>query len=311
MAYGKITADRQWFRAFFCFGFGFLLFVIAAILYAFAIYAASQAEDASAAEGIGRIVGLIGTFFIFGGFLQLFNGVRCLKSRSAHQLTLTDLDNDARPPVLYLRPFTIDNAVLSSGARVFNPLNLFSYYKLRQTVFGGWSSYLKLRWTFEQVLEFATRKMGPLVAIGQPGSPPVMGAHNLFVGEEWQERVAELEQHAQLVVLAAGATTPGVLWEVEFTRTRLDPKKFLIFVPGGKYRWWWPFWRTGSRRKTWAAFRKASEKLFPVSLPEKLRGAAFVAFDSDWQPSLLDPGWRRPPTSEARDYLAWRVMKII
>jgi len=57
--------------------------------------------------------------------------------------------------------------------------------------------------------------------------------------------------------------------------------------------------------------QRGEPALFPEPLPETLGRAAFVAFDKDWRPRLLDPGWRRPPGSQAREYLAWRVMKII
>lgn len=271
---------------------------------------------------LGRLPAIIGFPFLFGGVVQFFNGVRCLKARSAHQLRLEDMGNDARPPVLYLRPFSVDNAVMSSGARVFNPLNFFTYYKLRRTLVGGYGSYFTLRWTSEQVFEYVTRKLGPMVAIGQPDSPPVMGAYNLFVGEEWKERVEELAKRAQLVVLLAGATTEGLMWEMGKTTQWCDPEKLILFVPGGRYRWWWPLWRVGSRKRNWAAFRKAYEsycasakpenkpRQFPSPLPERLKSAAFVGFEKDWTPVLLDPR-SRPPVSQPRDYLVYRVMRII
>ena len=281
-----------------------------------------DAIEASEPPELGRLPALIAFPFFLGGLLQFFNFLRCLKSRSANELKLEDIGNDTRPPVLYLRPFTVDNAVLSSGARVFNPFNPFTYYKLKRTLFGGYGSFFKLRWTSEQVFEYVTRKLGPMVAIGQPNSPPVMGAYNLFVGEEWKERVQELAQRAQLVVLLAGDTTQGVMWEMSKATLWCDPEKFTLFVPGGRYRWWWPLWRIGSRRRNWAAFRKAYEhycenakpedmpRQFPSPLPAKLKGAAFVGFKEDWSPVLLDPR-SRPPVSKPRDFLVSQVMKII
>ena len=291
MAFKQPSSGRQWFKALVSFLVAFVLMILQAVI-------VFQQE--------GNAVPLI----YLGIALLLFYGVRCLKARSVDQLTLAGLDNDGRAPVLFLRPFTEDNAVLSSGARIFNPLNPFSWGKLLRPR-GLWASYrsfFALRWMVEQVLAYTTRQMGPLVAIGQPGTPPMLGAYNLYVGDDWQARVADLALRAQLVVLMAG-TTPGLLWEVEFMQTRLDPVKCVIFVPDGQRRWWWPFWRKGNRRKVWDGFRAMSAALFPVALPERLGRAAFVGFKAGWQPFVLDPP-RCPPQTSAGPHVAYRVTAI-
>jgi len=237
--------------------------------------------------------------------------LRCLKSRSAHTLDIEDLDGDERAPVLYLRPFTQDNAVLSSGARIFNLFNPFSWGKIRRWrgFFTSYAAFFSFKWTFEQLLEAKTRTMGPLVAIGQPGAPPIMGAQNLYVGEEWQDRVIDLCQRAQLVVLAAG-DTPGIMWEVKYMLENLDPEKCMIFVQGGRYRSWWPLWRKGSRRSLWKKFLVLSKDAFPVPLPKKLGRAAFVGFDARWEPKLIDPP-RRPPVEDPRNTVAYELTQIL
>jgi len=301
MAYGKITSDRQWGRAGVACAMAFVLFLL---LIGWVALMAQAPENTQPSGTPAYIFG----FLFFG---QLFTVVRCLKRRSAHALTDEALDNDPRPPVLYLRPFTQDSAVLSSGPRIFNLFNPFSWGKVLRWrgLLSSWAAFWTFKWTFEQLLESNTRALGPLVAIGQPGSPPILGAHNLFVGEEWQDRVADLSRRAQLVVLAAG-DTPGILWEVNFMLKHLDPSKCIIYVENGRYRAWWPLWRKGSRGKLWKQFRALSRELFPVPLPEKLGRSSFVGFDAGWVPRVIDPP-RAPPEPDARARVAYRLTQLM
>jgi hypothetical protein len=301
MAYGKISSDRQWGRAAWACVAAAILLMLALGWIAFMFNPPEGVEP----SGLPALV----LWFIF--FSQVFTVARCLKRRSAHMLKAEDLDNDTRAPILYLRPFTQDNAVLSSGPRIFNILNPFSWGKLMRWrgFFTSYAAFWTFKWTFEQLLEAKVRDMGPLVAIGQPGAPPIMGAHNLYVGEEWQQRVDDLSKRAQLVVLAAGDTA-GIMWEVNFMLKHLDPTKCLIYVENGRYRLWWPLWRKGSRRSLWKRFRALSNDSFPVPLPEKLGRSAFVGFDAGWVPKLVDPP-RCPQASERRDRVAYELTQIV
>lgn len=278
-----------------------ILLILALAWYAFVIH---PPEGASPSPLLGHAL-----LMVF--FSQASTVARCLKRRSAHILTLEDLDNDTRAPILYLRPFTQDNAVLSSGARIFNLFNPFSWGKLRRWrgLLTSYAAFWSFKWTFEQLLAARVRDMGPLVAIGQPGAPPIMGAHNLFVGEQWQQRVNDLSSRAQLVVLAAG-DTPGIIWEVNFMLKHLDPTRCLIYVENGRYRLWWPLWRKGSRRSLWKKFRTLSKDSFPVPLPERLGSSAFVGFDADWVPKVVDPP-RQPVASDQRDRVAYELTQIV
>lgn len=300
-AYGKITSDRQWGRAGLAFILALVLLVLTLVWLGFML---SPPEGASPSNLPLIILG----WLFFG---QSFTVVRCLKRRSANRLTDEDLDNDKRAPVLYLRPFTQDSAVLSSGPRIFNLFNPFSWGKVLRWrgLLSSWAAFWTFKWTFEQLLEDRVRALGPLVAIGQPGAPPILGAHNLYVGEEWKDRVADQARRAQLVVLAAG-DTPGILWEVEFMLKNLDPGKCLIYVENGRYRLWWPMWRKGSRAKLWKKFRALSDKLFPVPLPEKLGRSSFVAFDDGWKPRVVDPP-RCPPESDSRERIAYQLTQLM
>jgi hypothetical protein len=291
MAYGKISSNRQW-------GQAVVSGVLVAVLLASALVVLSRGN-------------VLGWFLILLAITPTFTTVRCLKSRSANMLRLEDLDNDTRAPILYLRPFTQDNALISSGPLLFNFYDLSCCWdRLRRWpgIISAYSAFYTFKWTFEQLLAAKTRDLGPLVAFGQPGAPPIMGAHNLYVGEDWQDRVADLCEQAQLVVLAAGGT-PGIIWEVNFMVKNLDPTKCLIFVERSRYRWWWPFWLKGTRRKLWKKFRALSKDSFPVPLPETLAGSAFVGFDAGWAPKLVDPVLP-PRETEIRDRVAHQLTQI-
>lgn len=239
-----------------------------------------------------------------------YRGARYLKRTSHGRFTPSELSNDDRPPILLLRPFTEDNCVLGSGPRAFWPFRPSTWRKLLNP-HAVWLSYralFSMHLTFEQVLEFSTRKLGPLVAIGQPNTPPVLGAYNVFVGDEWMDVVAQLAARAQLVVLVAGST-PGLLWEVDFMLAKLSPDRCLIFVPQGTHRWWWPFVAKGSRTAVWESFRHRAGNSFPVALPARLGGAACLAFSSDWTPMPLDPRpW--PKATEVRNHVAYMLTAI-
>jgi hypothetical protein len=301
MAYGKITSNRQWGRALWA-------FAVALVLLAMAMGWNHLMDNPPEGVTPGPLPLYILLFIFFG---QSFTVVRCLKRRSADAFSDADLDDDKRAPILYLRPFAQDSAVLSSGPRIFNILNPFSWGKVMRWrgLLSSWSAFWRFKWTFEQLLQDRTHHLGPLVAIGQPGAAPILGAHNLFVGEDWQNRVADLSRRAQLVVLAAG-DTPGILWEVNFMLKNLDPTKCLIYVENGRYRAWWPVWRKGGRRKLWRQFRALSREVFPVPLPEQIGRSSFVGFDAGWVPRLVDPP-RKPPEVEARDRLAYHLTQLM
>ena len=239
-----------------------------------------------------------------------YRGARYLKHASTVRFTLADLDHDARPPILLLRPFSEDNAVLGSGPRVLSPYRPSTWKKILDphAVWLGYRALFSMHVTLEQVLAFSTRQLGPLVAIGQPGAPPVLGAYNVFVGDDWKAVVADLSARAQLVVLIAGST-PGLLWEVKFMLAELAPEKCLIFVPRGTHRRWWPFVLKGDRGRVWDGFRRSAASLFPVALPGLMENAACLAFAADWTPRVLAPR-SLSKAIDARDLVAYMLTAI-
>ena len=145
------------------------------------------------------------------------------------------------------------------------------------------------RLSFEQVLAHVVRKVGPLVAIGEPGSPPILGARNLYVGDDnWQQEVRDLARRSRLVVLTAG-TSEGVMWEIGTMVEIVAPARFLLNIPGAS---------RSARKNAYAEFHFLAADLFPAGLPENYKGARFMAFGAGWQPitaKIRRPAKGSPP----------------
>ena len=108
------------------------------------------------------------------------------------------LDQDQRPPVLYLRSFAADRKISFA----------------------------------ERVLAEMLAKLGPVVAIGRPDEiVPRLGAARLYVPEaDWQRTVSLLLERSRLVLLVAGRT-PGLNWEIQECRRLVPPDKLIVVVP--------------------------------------------------------------------------------
>jgi hypothetical protein len=154
--------------------------------------------------------------------------------------------NDPRQPILYLRSFRSDPLFWASAASA------------------------------EHELVRAVRSLGPVIAIGAPGTTvPPLGAARLRVSDDhWQDVVAELVTSAQLVLLRIGSSV-GFFWELEHLVSTADPRKVLIFLP------------KEDRGAIYTEFRERANKLLPSALPEDSKKATFLAFSSDWTPQLL------------------------
>jgi hypothetical protein len=167
----------------------------------------------------------------------------------------TAMARDPRPPVVYFRSFDDDT---------------FSFFD-----FGS---------SLEENLASVFRAAGPMVAVGRPNeSLPPLGAARWYVGDqEWQEVVTRLLDQAAVVIVRLGIT-PGVLWEVRAAVRCVAPQRLLIALPpleastNGQAK----------REALYREFRTALDGIFPISLPETIGNAVFVAFDADWAPRLL------------------------
>jgi hypothetical protein len=122
---------------------------------------------------------------------------------------------DPRCPVLYLRPFRDDTA----GANLLP------------------AAPLPVSWVFparseEDLFARALAKVGPFLAIGEPGEPfRQVGAARFHVrAETWQEVVRALLGRARLVVLRCG-DGDGFWWETELAFRTLEPERLILLIP--------------------------------------------------------------------------------
>ncbi|MGB0054400.1 MAG: RDD family protein, partial [Terracidiphilus sp.] len=118
------------------------------------------------------------------------------------------LQEDPRPPVLYLRSFRADEQVK------FSRIN-------RQSNDG----------TLEQRLARHFGGRGPFIAIGAPQNPLVLGAVRTVLGpDEWQGRVMGWMQSSSAIVLVVG-TTKWIDWELKKIFDLGDLEKLVLIFP--------------------------------------------------------------------------------
>ena len=140
------------------------------------------------------------------------------------------LENDPRPPILYLHSFQDD-----------------------ETFFGGKESALC------QVLG----ECGPVIAIGKPNERlPSFGAGRLYVDNtHWQDVIRHLLQHVRFVVLRFGLTE-GLWWELDLVAKSIPQEKILIFLPWDSYSQQQAIWSSvgiGSKKSRETLFLKSYE----------------------------------------------------
>lgn len=131
--------------------------------------------------------------------------------RHRQRLTAPEVDNvleqDARPPILLLRAFRMDE--LDSDAAIPGDIPI----------------------TFEEFIVRPLRPYGPVVAIGRPTEAlPPLGAHREYVSDDWQGRVTELLNLSHIIVVILD-TTPGLQWELEQLSDIALRKKLLLIIP--------------------------------------------------------------------------------
>lgn len=111
------------------------------------------------------------------------------------------LEEDRRPPLLYLRSFADDE--VSVRAR-------WNRQRLRLENL-GWPA----RDRFEEVVTRHLARYGPVIAVGQPGErvPKLGAAREYLPGQEWQQGVRSRMQNAAVVAVVLGRTG-GLEWEL-------------------------------------------------------------------------------------------------
>ena len=142
---------------------------------------------------------------------RLRNAARGAAVRSAEDL----LNEDERPPILFLRDFDDDQVALGqkslpAWSRVVDPgIELANLEEVMQTY----------------------AAVGPLVAIGRPEDvrPPIGVARRYVRSGDWQSVVLSLMESARVVVVGT-SDSPGLVWEIEHLRDRghLDKSVFVL-----------------------------------------------------------------------------------
>ena len=180
----------------------------------------------------------------------------------AAQATAESVITDAKPHLLYLRPFRSDYTTI----KALGP---------------------SLETTEEELLADVLRPFGEPVAIGRPGeSLPTPGAARIYTSdEEWKDVVKRQMQATRLVVIRA-AIGENVLWELTQAVKTVDPQKLLILVMKMK-------------AEEYESFRAKANPILGVSLPEGAilwrfgrvygfrRVSGFISFAADWKPNFL------------------------
>ncbi len=130
------------------------------------------------------------------------------------------VDSDSNASLLYLRAFEDDQLTIISDPAGRRPLNeLFT---------------LRLREPYEEAVVWELSRLGPVVAIAEPGTSLLaepLGATREQVPEsEWQEVVRRRISKADLIVAAIGRT-PGLSWEIDHLVRNGHLDRFVLVVP--------------------------------------------------------------------------------
>jgi hypothetical protein len=145
-------------------------------------------------------------------------------AKRAHAPSATEILNaDPRPPVLYLRPFTVEERYF-----VVLPEKEASKY----TSFLG----TKIDVTLEQYFGEAIRQLiGPFVALGNPldYAPPEGAARAYERDENWKEHFMDLARKAACIIVQVGESG-NLQWEFETLKLDGLQEKVFIFTPPRK-----------------------------------------------------------------------------
>jgi tetratricopeptide (TPR) repeat protein len=209
------------------------------------------------------------TFFVVPvALIFVMSGVVSLvRSSRFHAICANSvLQNDSRPPVLYLRSFGSD------------PLSQV----------GGWEEQ------FVSVL----KDIGPVIALGKPEEKlPPLGAARHYAGDtDWQELILDWFSKAALVVLRIGETE-GVWWELEQALRFVQPERLLLLVPAKRDEY--KKFRDQVRliaRQDLPEFDSGLPGLTAPSRKWTMQSSFWlVCFKPDWTPMLLGSKGGRTP----------------
>ena len=141
--------------------------------------------------------------------------------------------------------------------------------------------------TSEEVLARFFSRIGPVIAIGQPGELlPTPGAARMYLpDDQWQTAVEEELLNAQIVLVQPGVTD-GVQWELEQIRQKCEPCRVLLCLVD--------YWkRPDDYENLILLIRRTMQVNLPRAVPY-LDRPAFVYFDAGWGPVFQPLSYKCP-----------------
>jgi hypothetical protein len=227
--------------------------LVQAVMAAVFITGASVINFTTAAPPIaGMIFGPI--FRLILGLLGVLLAYKCRVNLAYGRSNLVrNVDEavrrDERPPILLLRSFGDDRMQLA--------LRWYERLPMVQRVLGRSIA-------FEEILEKALRRHGPVIAIGRPGDtlPPVGAARKYVLNDQWKDYVMTHRVNSQFVVVVIGSTS-GVAWEIQqLAENGMLGKTILVLPPVGWVE------SDGRWRGLYERLRGQSGIDLPISPPE-------------------------------------------
>lgn len=160
-------------------------------------------QDSSVLSGLLVVCGLILAGWMFEKLMLASSWQRHVAQRLALPSAASVLSRDSRLPILYLRPFSEDDAWIDAQA-----LDIGGLIDADAFAEEGGDS-------FETSFVDNLKSFGPVVAIANPGELPAEGAARHVAGDDtWRSTVWEWMRRAELIFIVLG-TTPGVGWELD------------------------------------------------------------------------------------------------
>lgn len=240
----------------------FLLNLLPVLLLGSFLQASTGATPFAFSSDAGEKIGMSMCLFLAIAFRSwllaplrdAFEVARTALIRSASNITI----DAGKAPILFLRSFEDDAALVSTSFRVFT------------FAFGGKKNMMPL----EEAAAEAVFARGPVIALSNPRAkhpPPLGAARDASTDEDWQPYVRNRIAEAQLILIVVGKTA-NLAWELEQVSAAGALARTIFILPKG-----YPRDRSIAQIAPSAA---AEIGLSPVSERNLGRGVRAIAFDA-------------------------------